>query len=357
MSLTFACELPSGPLTALFADERVMDALKELNARVSLGLLDLGPERAEVVRRLNAAGVPVVAWLLLPESEGYWCNADNGPRVVARYAAFSSWTAEQDLVWDGIGLGIEPHIALMERLMKGQVHRAAPGMVRNLFDRERIDRAQAIYSTLVTQMRLDGYQVESYQFPFILDERRIRTTVLQRVLGIIDLEVDREVLMLYSSLMGRVGPGLLWSYGQEIAARGGGIGIGSTGGGVEIGADIQPLTWSEFTRDLRWAWRLTDDVFIFSLEGCARRGFLPWLAELQPHKGALPEGAVPVLQEEAPLEPRVAMVPAVQVGRIALRGMLWASAHPLAIAGVLAGGVVMARSLRRRSARRSHRLE
>ena len=348
MSLTFACELASGPLTALFADESVIDALKDLDARVSLGLLDLSPERAEVVRRLNAAGVPVVAWLLLPESEGYWCNADNGPRVVARYAAFSSWTAKENLVWDGIGLDIEPHIALMERLLKGRVHKAVPGMVRNLFDRERIERAQAIYSTLVTQMHLDGYRVESYQFPFILDERRVRTTVLQRILGIIDLEVDHEVLMLYSSLMGRVGPGLLWSYGQETAARGGGIGIGSTGGGVEVAADIQPLTWSQFTRDLRWARQLTDDVFIFSLEGCARRGFLPWLAELQPHKGAFPVEAVPGLEEEAPPESPGAMVPAVQVGRTALRGMLWAGAHPVAMAGMLAGGILLARTLRPR---------
>jgi hypothetical protein len=196
MSLTFACELPAEQLTALFAGETVIDLLLRLKARVSLGLLDLSQERAEVVRRLTAAGVPVVAWLLLPESDGYWCNARNGPSAVARYAEFRVWSAAESLTWDGIGLDIEPHIALMEQLMKGEVHKAAPRLVRDFFDTERLLRGHAIYTTLVTQMHLDGHQVESYQFPFILDERRAKATLLQRLFGLVDIEVDREILML-----------------------------------------------------------------------------------------------------------------------------------------------------------------
>jgi hypothetical protein len=342
MGLTFACELASGPLVELFADETVIETLQALDARVSLGLLDLDTERAEVVRRLNAAGVPVVAWVLLPESEGYWCNADNGPRVVARYAAFRAWSEAEALSWHAIGLDIEPHIELLQRLMKGQVLKVAPSLLRNLFDRERVGRAHAIYTTLVTQMHLDGYRVESYQFPFILDERRVRATLLQRLFGLVDLAVDHEVLMLYSSLMGGVGAGLLWSYGQEVAARGGGIGIGSTGGGVEVGVEIQPLTWSEFTRDLRMARRLTDDVFIFSLEGCVSRGFLPWLAELEMSQ---------VQEPSSEAERLPAMLPAVQVGRTVFRGMLWAAMHPLEIATTLTAGVALAAVLRRRARR------
>ena len=57
-------------------------------------LVDLSPERAEVVRRLNAAGVPVIAWQLLPEEQGYWYNMSNAPSAAARYSAFRAWTAE-----------------------------------------------------------------------------------------------------------------------------------------------------------------------------------------------------------------------------------------------------------------------
>ena len=38
---------------------------------VSMGLLDLSPRRAAVVRRLNQSGIPLIAWQLLPRDEGY----------------------------------------------------------------------------------------------------------------------------------------------------------------------------------------------------------------------------------------------------------------------------------------------
>ncbi len=44
--LTFACELESPELQALFSDQRVIDDLLALEAGVSLGLIDLSPERA-----------------------------------------------------------------------------------------------------------------------------------------------------------------------------------------------------------------------------------------------------------------------------------------------------------------------
>ena len=52
--LTFFCELEPGPLEALFADPSVIEHLLALRASVSLGLIDLGPERASVVGRLKS---------------------------------------------------------------------------------------------------------------------------------------------------------------------------------------------------------------------------------------------------------------------------------------------------------------
>jgi hypothetical protein len=47
--LTFFCELEAQPLEALFTNPQVIPDLKGLNAGVSLGILDLSPERAGVV--------------------------------------------------------------------------------------------------------------------------------------------------------------------------------------------------------------------------------------------------------------------------------------------------------------------
>ena len=82
--LTFFCELEAEPLKELFDDPAVVDDLKTVGARVSMGLLDFSPGRRDVVRRLTEAGVPVVAWQLLPKEQGYWFNYNNSSQAAAK---------------------------------------------------------------------------------------------------------------------------------------------------------------------------------------------------------------------------------------------------------------------------------
>ena len=70
--LTFACELDRARLTELFSDARVTEDLGALGAHVLLMLSDFSPERAAVVKRLNAAHIPVVGVPLVPYEDG-WC--------------------------------------------------------------------------------------------------------------------------------------------------------------------------------------------------------------------------------------------------------------------------------------------
>ena len=59
--LAFDCELDRERLTELFSDVSVIEYLKALKAHVLLMLSDFSPDRADVVKRLNAADVPVTA--------------------------------------------------------------------------------------------------------------------------------------------------------------------------------------------------------------------------------------------------------------------------------------------------------
>jgi hypothetical protein len=270
--LTFFCELDSEPLQALFGKRLISDLIK-LKANISLGIVDLSPERAEVVHRLNQAGVPVIAWLLLPRDQGYWFNLDNAPQAVDRYADFRAWTAEYALLWDGIGLDIEPDIRELSQFAKGNLS-LLPRVISRLFNRRRLAAGRAHYLDLISRIRADGYRVDSYQFPVIADERLAHSTLLQRGAGLVDLPVDREVWMLYSNFVRPNGAGLLASYAPEAQS----IGLGSTGGGVDSEFGTFPaLTWDEFARDLRLSWRWCDDLHIFSLEGCVQQGFIPRL--------------------------------------------------------------------------------
>jgi hypothetical protein len=149
-------------------------------------------------------------------------------------------------------------------------------LVRRSLDGRRLSRARTAYGELAKKIRSDGYLLESYQLPIIADERRVRSNLLRRLTGLVDLRSDREVWMLYSSFSRPLGVGYLWSYASEAEA----IAVGSTGGGVNVGiGDARPLTWDEFSRDLRLAWYWTDHLYIFSLEGCVRQGFLERLKD------------------------------------------------------------------------------
>src|SRR4051794_9444682 len=199
-TLTFACELDVPRLTALFDDPSVLADLHALRARVVLMLSDYQPERARVVAQLNGAGIPVVGVPLVPPDEGYYFTPDNVPQARASYDRFIAWTKEHGLVWDAVGLDIEPDASVYWQLMRnpwGLVRLLAP----RLTDTSRPARARADYDELVERIHADGWPVENYQMPPIADERRAGSTLLQRVLGLVDVRTDREVWMQYNSFM------------------------------------------------------------------------------------------------------------------------------------------------------------
>jgi hypothetical protein len=269
--LTFFCELEHAAFARLFAEPTVIDHVRALEAGVCVGVMDLSAERAAVLRRLSEAGIPLTAWLLLPEDQGYWFNINNYREAVARYAAFREWTAEHGLIWRAIGLDIEFDMRDLRAVLADR-RQLARVMLRNLFNHQQRRRAVATYHALAERIRADGYQTESYILPFALDERRVGATLLQRLTGLLDVPVDRELPMLYSSFLRPFGAGVLWSYGRDVQA----LAVGSTGGGVSVGgADrIAPLSWEELARDLRLAYRLCTTIAIFSLEGCVHAGYL-----------------------------------------------------------------------------------
>lgn len=287
-NLTFFCELDEHALVDLFADGQVIRHLQALNARISLGILDLTAGRAEVVKKLNAANIPVVAWLLLPTEDGYWFNVNNTAEASARYDAVKAWAAQHGLRWAGIGLDIEPDRREIEALMQSGIA-MLPRLVAQALNSSRVRGATVAYGQLVRRIRTDGYQVESYHIPFIVDEREVGSSLLQRLAGLVDIDADREVLMLYTSFLGEHGTGFLWEYGMEAES----IGVGSTGGGVDI-SDLQEraLSWGALAHDLRLAAKLTDDIHIFSLEGCVQRGYLEklpdfdWSGDIHPPREA-----------------------------------------------------------------------
>jgi hypothetical protein len=331
ITLTFFCEMEAKALRSMFDEFPVMDDVKALGANVSLGIPDFSAERADVVRRLNHANIPVIAWLLLPEEKGYWFNIKNVDQATERYEQFKTWTQENGLDWAGLGIDIEPDYHEMEGLMQGRKRVLVP-ILRRFLDRPARRYANIGYWKLVSQMHADGYPVDSYHLPFIVDERKVGSTFIQQFAGLVDVTTDRDVLMLYTSMVRPHGPGILWSYAGDAQS----VGVGSTGGGVQMEGigDIPPLDWVELSRDLRLARRWTEDIHIFSLEGCVQQDFLERLKDFDW------DGPVTIPLDSAR---------GVNLFRKGLQGILWTSAHPiLAFLGAFVSIRLLSRPLRRK---------
>jgi hypothetical protein len=263
--------LETAALQSLFSDPDVIRDLRRLNAGITLSLIDLSPGRAQIVRQLNSAGIPVTAWLALPSQQGYYLNASNTVEAEVRFTEFQTWTIDSGLRWSGVGLDIEPNLQEFS-----SIGRAALAVLRRYFDPYTVTRARTGYEAFIARIEATGYRVETYQFPFIADEREVRSTLLERLFGIVDVRGDREVLMLYSSFHRSAASALIWQYGPSAQL----IVVGITAGNPQPDGRMGPLSWEELSHDVIVASHFSPVVGIYNLEGSVQRGFLPRLKAL-----------------------------------------------------------------------------
>jgi hypothetical protein len=146
-------------------------------------------------------------------------------------------------------------------------------LLRLSLDGRRVVRARQAYASLIREIQSRGYPVETYQMPFLPAERSVHSTLLDPLLGTVDVRGNEEYLMLYTNNARPVGAGMIWSLGRNAQA----IAIGSTAGQGAAGSGSGPLDWEEFSRDLIIASHFTRHIGVYDLEGCVRQGFLPRL--------------------------------------------------------------------------------
>ncbi|MGA8598394.1 MAG: hypothetical protein WB676_27060 [Bryobacteraceae bacterium] len=301
--LVFASDQPIAQVASMLSQTAVMADLKELQAGIALSLPDLSAERAHIVRQLNKAGIPVTAWLTLPGKEGYYVNAGNAPEAAARFVEFERWTAEFGLHWAAVGLDIEPSLQDFSALRSSKLRLAAT-LFRRYFEWDRVRRAKESYVALIREIQSHGYPVETYQFPFIADERKMHSTLLERLAGIVDIRGNQEVLMLYTSFNPKIDSALIWVYGRETQA----IAVGSTAGSASD--HFVPLNWAAFSRDLIVAHHFSNEIGVYNLEGCVQQGFLQRLIAMDWHR----EVVIPAESAEKAVQFRMRIQRAIWIG-------------------------------------------
>lgn len=271
VQLSFFNEQDTPQLTALLGTPKLFEHLRALNAGVTMGLRCLSDERAHAIRRLTDEGIPVGAWLLLDREHGYFATPENHAQVTARVDALLKWKDAHRLPLTTLGFDFEPDLRELEVYFRAPL-RALRTWARRSMNRGRRARAMDEYGALINRLRREGWTIESYQFPLMLEDRAAHSAFFQRFTGALDVEVEKEVLMVYSSLLGTFGAGLTEQWTRSARA----VAVGSTGGGID---PLPKLTFDELARDLRLAARACDDVRIFSLEGCVQHDYLPRLLD------------------------------------------------------------------------------
>ena len=315
-TLGFACcDQGTAPMQALFADPDVIAALRELHAQVGMAITDFSPERAQVVRFLNQQQIPVIAGVTLQTKDGPYFNADDVDEAPAQIANFEKWTRENGLRWDAVGLDIEPNFSELAAL-KNHRWRQLTTLLRNSLDGKRMERAHDGYSLLIRQIQSQGYPVETYTLPYGPVERNVNTTLIDRMLGTVDVRGNENDVMIYTSYARPAGSAIILELGPYTQ----GIVVGITDGLSPVGSGYGPLDWDEFSSDLLVANHFTHHIGVYNLEGCVRQGYLPRL-ETMDWGGSV-------------------IIPAASISRVkrrvmALRIALWLGSNLLYIAIVL----------------------
>lgn len=284
------------PYTWLIGDlKRLQERGLQLNLAIPAGRRS-EPGLKELLRAAQAEGVPIGAWLLLADSQGYWPNAENAEAFCAAASAFCDWLAAEQLQVAEIIVDMETPLAL-SRLLKGQLLKGLQvewKRWQSPLNAERFRQATERFTAFVSEMHARGLQVQVVTYPFLLHDAAAGNTAFQEFLQVPVTPVpwDRISLMVYRSSFQDVAPmplssWLVWHYlglAREvlsvpvIAALGV---IGSIGKIAEGGCrDLD-----EIRKDISAARAAgVETIQLFSLDGMHQLWAPdPWLNLLHPH--------------------------------------------------------------------------
>jgi hypothetical protein len=267
------CDQGMSDMDSWVSNPEVISQLQQLHAGLAVEISDFSAERAQAVRKLNEDGIPLTAWLVISREQGHYLNGFNAPEAAERFTQFEKWTQENELKWGAVGLDIEPNFQHLQEVHR---HRGAFLwlLTKRFFDYGQVERGRGAYRALIGRIQASGYTVQTYQMPFLAEERAVHSTLLERLFGIVDVRGNEEVLMAYSSFNHAAGGGIPLIYGPQTET----LAVGTTLD--DKAAGVTALSWEEFSRDLIVAAHFSHVVGVYSLEGCIRHGFLPRMIAL-----------------------------------------------------------------------------
>ncbi|MFM2310165.1 MAG: hypothetical protein RLY87_2287 [Chloroflexota bacterium] len=322
-AITYIYDMPSDHITSFWSDA-LIDDLARSQVRLCIAIRDTSPARTLLIQRLNVAKIPVVAWLVrddLDVMRDYRMGDAND--LHARYRDVMRWSTTNALRWDAVGIDISADVRDTVRFGdKPAVD--VNTFLKRISNRWHIDAATTSYENLLALIRADGHRIESYEIPFVRDDRVSGSTLARRLLGLPAIAADAVVVRLYSSHARPYGPGLIAAYAPECAA----VAIGD----FAPDGSNQPLSEYELWRDLQ------------HISGCGVAHVyiagLPTIIEQNWHTAIIAGGWV-----RRTLPPTDEVHHQIARMRAGMRALLWAGARPSVLLPLLIPVLMLVRRM------------
>eukprot|EP00029_Vermamoeba_vermiformis_P009010 TRINITY_DN4365_c0_g1_i1.p1 TRINITY_DN4365_c0_g1~~TRINITY_DN4365_c0_g1_i1.p1 ORF type:complete len:237 (+),score=9.64 TRINITY_DN4365_c0_g1_i1:28-711(+) len=165
--LTFFCEVDPATIPSI-STPAVLSQLRAMNATVNIAIRDFSAARTNYIRLLHQNGIETSAWLVLNYTDGYWANINNADKFVQFYQNFHSWTQQNGLKWEAVGLDMEFDFTEIAGLATGDLSSFIAAIYGRLSYPQVLDATRATYNSLVAQIKAHGYRSESYFFPLLI---------------------------------------------------------------------------------------------------------------------------------------------------------------------------------------------
>lgn len=124
-----------------------------------------------IIRGARRHDVPIIAWLVVPYTDGYWAHEANVAQTRAAVQAYYGWAKRKGVEAKAILLDLESSIGDTRTLTQ---LRTNPGAVISMFRRNADPAAQCAtsraYQDLVDDIHAHGYRAAAAAHPFVLDD-------------------------------------------------------------------------------------------------------------------------------------------------------------------------------------------
>lgn len=283
----------SGVWAELMSDDEVratLPLLASTRSRLHLAVpaKRIGDEQlASLTREAVSVGVEVMAWPLLPMTDGYWISEDNVEATERAIDSLLRWRARPaGAAFDGVSFDLEPHYVHSEALRRSAARASTRffALLSNHVNPAAHGRARDDLCRVVDRVRAAGLHTHAVTYPVVLDQPE-GCHALEDALGIVvtGIEWDEVSFMVYQTVLAQLtgiwfGPGLVHSYATDAVRRHGpragldlGV-VGDFGVGLDAGRRYpNAQTLAADAASARAAGVSCDRLRVYGLKGIAQQ--------------------------------------------------------------------------------------